>query len=185
MKALRLPSFLIRVPGLLLILGAAPAVAAEYVDDGPYAHRRSLILMAGPGATYTERISGRATASGLAAQLDLGVGLTVGYDQDEVFLLVRGSSGGGPGEELALIGGYRSVFGSESWQTFFDLGASVRPISGPWLGPRIGFGARHTLSDHFALYGGLGFTFGFGSGLRADTEVFTGLQWIIPVGSAS
>ncbi|RKH10013.1 hypothetical protein D7V97_14885 [Corallococcus sp. CA053C] len=168
----------------LLILAAAPAVAAEYVDDGPYAHRRSLILSAGPGATYTERISGDDAASGLAAQLDLGVGLTVGYDRDEVFLLVRGSTGA-PGEELALIGGYRSVFGSESWQTFFELGASVRPISGPWLGPRIGFGARHTLSDHFALYGGLGFTFGFGSGLRADTEFFTGLQWIIPVGSAS
>ena len=168
----------------LLILNAAPAVAAEYVDDGPYARRRSLILSVGPGATYTERISGDASASGLAAQLDLGVGLTVGYDRDEVFLLVRGSAGA-PGEELSLIGGYRSVFGSESWQTFFELGASVRPISGPWLGPRIGFGARHTLSDHFALYGGLGFTFGFGSGLRADTELFTGLQWIIPVGSAS
>ncbi|GMT98974.1 hypothetical protein KH5H1_30930 [Corallococcus caeni] len=174
-----LPSVLI-----LLSLAAGPAAAAEFVDDGPYARQRSLILTVGPGVTYTERISGTSAVTGLAGHLDLGVGLTVGYEGDEVFLLARGSTGR-PGEALALITGYRSVFGSESWRTFFDLGVSVRPISGPWLGPRIGFGARHTLSDHFALYGGLGFTFGFGSGLRADTELFTGLQWIIPVGSAS
>jgi hypothetical protein len=167
-----------------LILAAGPALAAEYVDDGPYAHPRLLRLSAGPGATYTERISGEGAVSGLAGQLDLGAALSVGFDQDEVFLLVRGSAGK-PGTELALISGYRSVFGSESWQTFFEISASVRPISGPWLGPRVGFGARHTLSDHFALYGGLGFTFGFGSGLRADTELFTGVQWIIPVGSTS
>jgi hypothetical protein len=173
-----------RLPAVLLILASAPAGAVEYLDDAPYAKRRSLILSAGPGAMYSERISGDTAVSGLAGHLDLGVGLTVGYSGDEVFLLVRGSTGR-PGDELALITGYRSVFGSESWATFFELGASVRPISGPWLGPRIGFGARHTLSDHFALYGGLGFTFGFGSGLRADTELFTGLQWIIPVGSAS
>ncbi|NBD12150.1 hypothetical protein [Corallococcus silvisoli] len=173
-----------RLAAVVLILAGVPAAAAEFVDDGPYARRRSLILSVGPGATYTERISGDSAVSGLAGQLDLGAALTVGYAEDQVFLLVRGSAGR-PGEELALIGGYRSVFGSESWRTFFELGASVRPISGPWLGPRIGFGASHTLSDHFALYGGLGFTFGFGSGLRADTELFTGLQWIIPVGSAS
>ncbi|WP_233591524.1 hypothetical protein [Corallococcus sp. AB011P] len=173
--------------GFLIALGlalATPAAAVEYLDDGPYARRRSLILTVGPGATYSERISGDSAVSGLAGHLDLGAAITVGYEGDEVFLLARGSTGR-PGEELALITGYRSVFGSESWRTFFDLGVSVRPISGPWLGPRIGFGARHTLSDHFALYGGLGFTFGFGSGLRADTELFTGLQWIIPVGSAS
>lgn len=171
------------VLSLPVLLCAAPTVAtaAEYVDE-PYAHRRHLSLIAGPGVTYTERLSGDRAVSGLSAHLDLGGSLSVGYGQDEVFLQVRGSTGA-PGEELALIGGFRSVFGDESWQTFLDLGATVRPFSGPWVGPRIGLGVRHMISDQLALLGGLGLTFGFGSGLRGDAEAFTGVQWIFPVGS--
>ncbi|MBJ6762360.1 hypothetical protein JGU66_16440 [Myxococcaceae bacterium JPH2] len=127
-------------------------------------------------------MSGNTAVSGLAAQLDLGASVSVGYAHDEVFLLARGSTGA-PGEEVSLVGGYRSVFGEESWQTFVDLGVTVRPFSGPWVGPRIGLGVRHLISDQLALFGGLGFTFGFGSGLRGDVEAFTGVQWMFPVGS--
>ena len=82
------------------------------------------------------------------------------------------------------MGGYRSFFGREAWQTFLDLGIGVRPFSGPWVGPRIALGLRHTFSERIAIIGGLGLTLGFGSGLRGDAEAFTGVQWIFPVGSS-
>jgi hypothetical protein len=104
----------------------------------------------------------------------------VGYDGDEVYVLIRGSA---RSLDLALGGGYRNFFGQDAWQSFFDVGVLVRPFSGPWVGPRVGLGVRHTFSERLAVFGGLGLTLGFGSGLRGDAEVFTGVQWIFPVGS--
>ncbi|MCP3137975.1 hypothetical protein [Pyxidicoccus xibeiensis] len=168
---------------LPVIMAALPAVAsaAEYVD-GPYRERRALSLLLGPGASYAELInrSDEDVESGGDVHLDLGGTRTVGYDGDEVFLMIRGSL---RGPDLSLVGGYRSYFGQDAWQSFFDLGAMIRPFSGPWVGPRIALGLRHTFSERFAVFGGLGLTLGFGSGLRADAEVFTGVQWIFPVGS--
>jgi hypothetical protein len=106
----------------------------------------------------------------------------VGYDQDEIFLLARGGLGEA-GKGGVLLGGFRSFFGREAWQTFFEVGASVRLFSGTWLGPRLGFGLRHTLSDQLSFYGGLGLSLGFGSGMRVDAEAFTGLQWSFQIGS--
>ncbi|AGC45175.1 hypothetical protein MYSTI_03869 [Myxococcus stipitatus DSM 14675] len=154
------------------------ARAAEYVDS-PYRERWAFSLILGPGASYTEFIDreDEDSVKGLDALLDVGASLTVGHDGDEVFVVIRGSA---REPDLSLIAGYRSVFGLESWQSFVDLAAVVRPFSGPWLGPRVALGLRHTFSERFALYGGLGLTLGFGSGLRADAEAFTGLQWIFP-----
>ncbi|WP_241758201.1 hypothetical protein [Myxococcus landrumensis] len=162
----------------------SPGVAwsAEYVDS-PYRERRAVSLILGPGASYTEFIDRKDEDSvkGLDALLDVGASLTVGNEGDEVFVVIRGSA---REPDLSLIAGYRSVFGLESWQSFVDLAAVVRPFSGPWLGPRVALGLRHTFSERFAVYGGLGLTLGFGSGLRADAEAFTGLQWIFPVGGS-
>ncbi|WP_338866560.1 hypothetical protein [Myxococcus stipitatus] len=163
---------------------ASPGVAraAEYVDS-PYRDRQAFSLILGPGASYTEFIdrSDEDSVKGLDALLDVGASLTVGHEGDEVFVLIRGSV---REPDLSLIAGYRNVFGLEAWQSFVDLSVVVRPFSGPWLGPRVALGLRHTFSEWFAVYGGLGLTLGFGSGLRADAEAFTGLQWIFPVGGS-
>lgn len=165
-------------PLLLILLLAAPTVArAQYYEE-----HRAVSLLAGPGLGYTNTLSGDRARTGPGVLLDVGGSLTVGYEQDEVFLLVRAGLGEA-GKGGVLLGGFRSVFGREEWQTFFDVGATVRLFSGTWVGPRLGFGLRRTLSDHLSLYGGLGLALGFGSGMRADAEAFTGLQWSFPIGS--
>jgi hypothetical protein len=165
-------------PLLLILLLAAPTlVRAQYYEE-----RRAVSLMAGPGLGYTAVISGDQAKTGPGLLLDVGGSLTVGYDQDELFLLARAGLGEA-GKGGVLLGGFRSFFGRDAWQTFFDLGASVRLFSGTWVGPRLGFGLRHTLSDQLSFYGGLGLSLGFGSGLRVDAEALTGLQWSFPIGS--
>lgn len=165
-------------PLLLILLLAAPTLArAQYYEE-----RRAVSLLVGPGVGYTTAISGEAARTGLGVILDVGGSLTVGYDQDEIFLLARGGLGEA-GKGGVLIGGFRSFFGREAWQTFFDLSAAVRLFSGTWGGPRLGFGLRRTLSDQLSLYAGLGLSLGFGSGMRVDAEAFTGLQWSLPIGS--
>ncbi|MFP2906874.1 hypothetical protein ACLESD_17875 [Pyxidicoccus sp. 3LFB2] len=163
-------------------VGLSPeARAAEPVNAPYYEDRRALSLILGPGAAYTEYIDrGDDDAeSGGDAHLDVAGTRTVGYDGDEVFVLIRG---GLRGPELSVGGGYRNYFGVDAWQSFFDAGVMIRPFSGPWVGPRIAFGVRHTFSERLAVLGGLGLTLGFGSGLRGDAEAFTGVQWIFPVG---
>ncbi len=163
---------------LLILLLAAPTLArAQYYEE-----RSAVSLLAGPGLGYTTGISGGKAETGPGVFLDLGGSLTVGYDQDEIFLLARGGLGEA-GEGGVLLGGFRSFFGREAWQTFFDLGAAVRLFSGTWVGPRLGFGLRHTLSDQLSFYGGLGLSLGFGSGMRMDAEAFTGLQWSFQIKS--
>ncbi len=163
------------------VLLPVAASAAEYVDT-PYAERRAFSLFLGPGAAYTESIDQAESKAvkGGDAHLDLGASHTVGYDGDEVFVLIRG---GLRGPDLSVAGGYRSFFGDGAWQTFYDLGLLIRPFSGPWLGPRVALGARHTFSDQLAVFGGLGLSLGFIAGLRGDAEAFTGVQWIFPAGS--
>lgn len=163
---------------LLLLLLIAPALASAQT----YEQHRSLSLLAGPGFGYTSAITGSEARTGPGGFLDLGGSLTVGDDRDELFLLIRAGVGEA-GRGAMLIGGYRSFFGQDEWQTFFDLGATVRLFSGTWAGPRIGLGLRRTLSDRLSLYGGLGLTLGFGSGMRVDTEASIGLQWSFPIGS--
>lgn len=160
----------------------ASALAAEPAGLPYYEERRALSLILGPGASYTEFIDrgDDDAVSGGDAHLDLGGSRTVGYDGDELFVLIRGSL---RGPDLSLVGGYRNFFGTDAWQSFFDLSAVIRPFSGPWVGPRVAFGLRHTFSERLAVYGGLGVTLGFGAGLRGDAEAFTGVQWIFPVGS--
>ena len=53
----------------------------------------------------------------------------MGDGPDEVFLLPRRRVGEA-GQGSVMIGGYRSFFGQDEWQTFFDLGATVRLFSG-------------------------------------------------------
>ncbi len=163
---------------LLSLMLAAPSLArAQYYEE-----HRALSLMAGPGLGYTNAIRGERAETGPGVFLDMGGSYTVGYDQDELFLLARGGFGEA-GKGGVLIGSFRSFFGRDAWQTFFDLGATLRLFSGTWLGPRLGFGLRHTLSDQLSLYGGLGLSLGFGSGMRVDAEAFTGLQWSFQIGS--
>ncbi|WP_141618164.1 hypothetical protein [Myxococcus sp. AB036A] len=163
------------------VLLPAAAGAAEFVD-APYAERRAFSLILGPGASYTESIdrSESDAKHGGDAHLDLGGSRTVGYDGDEVFVVIRGSL---RGPDLSMAGGFRNFYGDGSWQTFYDLGLLIRPFSGPWLGPRVALGVRHTFSERLAVFGGLGLSLGFGAGLRGDAEAFTGVQWIFPVGS--
>ncbi|MFP2959883.1 hypothetical protein ACLEPN_19135 [Myxococcus sp. 1LA] len=173
-----------RIHGLIstcaVILPTA-AGAVEYVDT-PYADRRAFSLILGPGASYTESIdrSEDDAEKGGDVHLDLGASRTVGYDGDEVFVVIRG---GLRGPDLSVAGGFRNFYGDGSWQTFYDLGLLIRPFSGPWLGPRVALGLRHTFSERLAIFGGLGLSLGFGAGLRGDAEAFTGVQWIFPVGS--
>jgi hypothetical protein len=165
-------------PLLLILLLAVPTVArAQYYEE-----HRAVSLLAGPGLGYTNSLRGDQARTGPGVLLDVGGSLTVGYDQDEVFLLIRAGLGEA-GKGGVLLGGFRSFFGREQWQTFFDVGASVRLFSGTWVGPRLGFGLRRTLSDQLSIYGGLGLSLGFGSGMRVDAEAFTGLQWSFPIGS--
>lgn len=161
----------------LLLLSLPTLARAQYYEE-----RRAVGLLGGAGGGFTAAIRGNEARTGPGLFLDAGASLTVGNDGDELFLLARGSTGKA-GTEAVLLGGFRSFFGHEDWQTFFDLGASVRLFSGTWAGPRLGFGVRHTLSDRLSLYGGLGLSLGFGSGLRADAEAFTGLQWSFPIGN--
>ncbi|WP_224370019.1 hypothetical protein [Hyalangium versicolor] len=163
---------------LLIVLLTVPTLArAQY-----YEQHRALSLLAGPGAGYTNAIQGDRAKTGPGVFLDLGGSLTVGDDRDELFLLIRGGLGEA-GRGAVLISGFRSFFGHDEWQSFFDLSAAVRLFSGTWVGPRIGFGLRRTLSDRLSLYGGLGLSLGFGSGMRVDTEASFGLQWSFPIGS--
>ncbi|SES80170.1 hypothetical protein [Stigmatella erecta] len=156
--------------GLGLLLAAPPA-SAQY-----YESRQSMSLLGGTGLGYSDVIRSQRGDTGVGGFLELGGSLTVGDDLDEVFLMTRGVLGPSGGEAV-LHGGYRNLFGDEEWQSFVDLGASVRLFSGTYAGPRLGFGARRTLSDQLSLYGGFGLSLGFGSGLRWDAEAFTGLQW--------
>jgi hypothetical protein len=167
-------------PLLLSLLLAAPVIAQAQ----DYEHPRALSLLVGPGLGYTNAISGsrEMALTGPGLLLDVGGSLTVGDDQDEVFLVARGGLGEA-GRGGVLFGGFRSVFGRDEWQSFFDLGATVRLFSGTWAGPRLGFGLRRTLSDRLSLYGGLGLSLGFGSGMRVDTEASIGLQWSFPIRS--
>jgi hypothetical protein len=161
---------------LLILLLTAPALArAQYYEE-----HRSLSLLGGASGSYTTAISGNKAESGPGVFLELGGSMTVGDDRDEVVLMIRGGAGQA-GTEGVVQGGFRSLFGDEEWQTFFDLGAQVRLFSGTWAGPRVGFGLRHALSDQLSLYGGFGLSLGFGSGLRMDAEAFTGLQWSFPI----
>jgi hypothetical protein len=163
---------------LLILLLAAPALShAQY-----YEQRRALSLLAGPSAGYTTFIQDAKAGAGLGGFFDLGGSLTVGDDRDEVLIMLRGGAGQG-GVEGVVQGGYRSIFGDDDWQTFFDVGAALRLFSGTWAGPRVGFGVRHALSDQLSVYGGFGLSLGFGSGLRMDAEAFTGLQWSFLINS--
>ena len=163
---------------LLLLLLTAPALArAQYYED-----RDSLSLLGGASAGYTTAIRGQKAEAGLGAFLELGGGMTVGDDRDEVVLMLRGGAGQA-GTEGVVQGSFRSVFGDDDWQSFFDLGAQLRLFSGTWAGPRVGFGLRHALSDQLFIYGGFGLSLGFGSGLRMDAEAFTGLQWSFLINS--
>ena len=172
----REPESLVRTLLLILLLTAPTLARAQYYEE-----HRAVSLMAGPGLGYTNSIRGSQAQTGAGLLLDVGGSLTVGYEQDELFLLARG--GFGPaGKGGVLLGGFRGFFGSDEWQSFFDVGATVRLFSGTWAGPRLGFGLRRTLSDRLSLYGGFGLSLGFGSGLRIDAEASTGLQWSFPIG---
>jgi hypothetical protein len=160
----------VRWLGLVLLL-AAPRAHGQY-----YESRQAMSLLGGTGLGYSDLIRSQRGETGVGGFLEIGGSLTVGDDLDEVFLMTRAGLGPAGGEGV-LLGGYRSLFGDEEWQTFVDLGAAVRLFSGTYAGPRLGFGARHTLSDQLSLYGGFGLSLGFGSGLRWDAEAFTGLQW--------
>lgn len=164
----------------LILTLTAPILAQAQTPYDPYPTHRAIGLLVGPGLGYTEAFRGETAESGLTGHLDVGATLTVGYDRNELLLLVRPSAGRS-GFSLGLIATYRSFFGDEGLQTFVDLGVVGRLFSGAWAGPRLGLGLRHALSENVFVLGGLGLSVGFGSGLRLDAEGFTGLQWSFPL----
>src|SRR5687767_7938217 len=110
---------------LLLLLLTAPALArAQYYED-----RDSLSLLGGASLGYTSAIRDQNAEAGPGVFLDLGGSLTVGDDRDELVLMIRGGTGQA-GTEGVVQGGFRSIFGDDDWQTFFDLGAQLRLFSG-------------------------------------------------------
>jgi hypothetical protein len=163
---------------LSLLIATLPSVAlAEgWSYSTPRAPRRTPALLAGPVLTYEEGLGTQQVRRGTAGHLELGGSLPVGYEENELFLMVR-AGGGAPGFGLSAYGGFRSVFGREEWQTFVDLGAAVHVQPDFWVGPRVGLGVRCSLSETFSLYGGLGAQLGFGSGLRLGVELNTGVRW--------
>ncbi|XXF75038.1 hypothetical protein P2318_18375 [Myxococcaceae bacterium GXIMD 01537] len=169
------------LPLILTLL--APILAAAREAPAPYEYypeRRSVSLLVGPGLGYTDKLRGEDSDRGVSAHLDVGASITVGYDRSELFFLARPSVGA-PGFSLGLIASHRSFYGDESLSTFVDIGVAARLFSGAWVGPRIGFGLHHALSERVAVLGGLGLSLGFGSGLRLDAEAFTALQWRFPI----
>jgi hypothetical protein len=162
---------------LSLLIAALPALAlAEGRTSPPRAPRRTPALLVGPVLTYTESLRSEQLRRGLSGLLELGGSLPVGYEENELFLMAR-AGGGAPGFGLSVYGGFRSVFGQEEWQTYADLGAAVHVRPGLWVGPRVGLGVRRSLTETLSLYGGLGGQLGFGSGLRLDVELCTGVRW--------
>ena len=167
------------IPTLILTL-CTPILAEAQIPADPYPSHQAIGLLVGPGLGYTEAFRGEAVDSGLTGHLDLGATFTVGYDRNEVLFLARPSTGT-PDFSLGLIATYRSFFGDEGLQTFVDFGVVGRLFSGAWVGPRLGFGLRHALSENVYVLGGLGLSVGFGSGLRLDAEGFSGVQWTFPL----
>ncbi len=163
-----------RLP-LLFLLAALPALAQARLTP-PTAPRRTPALLLGPVLTYTESFDSEQLRRGLSGHVELGGSLPVGYEDNELFLMAR-VGGGAPGFSLAVHGGFRSVFTLEEWQTYTDLEAVVLMRPRFWVGPRVGLGVRRTLNETLSLYGGLGAQLGFGSGLRFDIELSTGLRW--------
>lgn len=166
--------------GLILTLAAPIQAEAQTPYTEPYPTHRAIGLLVGPGLGYTEAFRGDTEESGLTGHLDLGASFTVGDDRNEFLLLARPGVGGS-GFSLGLIATYRNFFGHEGLQTFVDLGVVGRLFSGAWVGPRLGFGLRHALSENVFVLGGLGLSVGFGSGLRLDAEGYTGVQWTFPL----
>ncbi|WP_257446904.1 hypothetical protein [Archangium lipolyticum] len=160
---------------LLLLLTALPALGQTRVTT-PTSHHRTPALLLGPVLTYTESFGSDQLRRGLSGHVELGGSLPVGYEDNELFLLARVGAGT-PGFSLAAHGGFRSVFTLEEWQTYTELGAIVHARPRFWVGPRVGLGVRRTLTETLSVYGGAGAQLGFGSGLRFDIEVSSGLRW--------
>ncbi|HEX8437480.1 hypothetical protein [Archangium sp.] len=162
-----------RLP-LTLLIAMLPTLVLAREWDGTPRHVPSLLV--GPVATYTELVGPERARRGIAGHLELGGSVPVGYEENELFFLAR-AGGGTPGLSLTVHGGFRSVFGEDEWQTYADLGAAVHLRPELWAGPRVGVGVRRALNETFTFYGGLGGGLGFGSGLRLDVELSTGLRW--------
>ncbi len=158
---------------LTILPGATFAQARE-----PYTPSRGPALTLGLVGTYTEGIRSSAFLGGVGGHLELGASFPVGYEENELFLAARAGRLRG-GTSLGLHGGLRSVFGREAWQTFTELGVVIHARPEVWGGVRLGLGVRHALSESFSLYGGVGGQLGFGSGLRLDVEMLTGLRWAL------
>ncbi|WNG47938.1 hypothetical protein F0U60_30210 [Archangium minus] len=162
---------------LSLLLSTLPALALAETWTTPSRPRRTVALQAGPALTYTEGFQGTQLRRGLSGLLELGMSVPMGYEEDELFLLARAGRGA-PGINLSAHVGWRSVFeGTDVWRSYAELGAGVHLRPDFWVGPRLGLGVRRTLSERFSLYGGLGTQLGFGSGLRLDVELCTGVRW--------
>ncbi|HSP80302.1 MAG TPA: hypothetical protein VLQ93_17345 [Myxococcaceae bacterium] len=165
-----------RVP-LALLLTLLPGTTLAQARE-PYTPSRGPALRVGLVGTYTEGVSSWGRLRGAGGHLELGASFPVGYEENELFVMARAGLGGG-GTSLGVHGGLRSVFGREAWQTFTELGVVIHARPGVWGGPRLGLGVRHALSESFSLYGGVGGQLGFGSGLRLDVEILTGLRWAL------
>ncbi|QRN93311.1 hypothetical protein JRI60_29425 [Archangium violaceum] len=140
------------------------------------AQARNPALLLGPVLTYTEGFDSEQLRRGLSGHVEIGGSLPVGYEDNELFLLARAGAGA-PGFSLGAHGGFRSVFTLEEWQTYTDLGVMVHARPHFWIGPRVGVGVRRALTETLSIYGGAGAQLGFGSGLRFDIEVSSGLRW--------
>jgi hypothetical protein len=161
---------------LPFLVATLPTLVLAETGPTPRASRRTPALLAGPVLTYTEGL-GEKPWRGVSGHLELGGSLPVGYEENELFLMAR-AGGGAPGFSLLAHGGLRSVFeGQDGWRTFVDLGAVVHVRPDFWAGPRVGVGVRRTLTERLSLQVGLGGQLGFGSGLRMDIELSTGVRW--------
>jgi hypothetical protein len=159
---------------LSLLIALLPTLALAQTWTRPPTRGPALLL--GPVLTYTELVGSTAAQRGLSGHVELGGSIPVGYEENELFLLAR-VGGGAPGLSLGAHGGFRSVFELEEWQSYVELGVGMHVLPRVWAGPRVGLGVRRALNAHLTLYGGLGGQLGFGSGLRLDVEVSTGLRW--------
>ena len=156
----------------LVVCGSLCSSAA--LADERFDHRGAVGLLVGAGLEHYDVVGG-VGGGGLLLDADLGATYAVGYNGNELTLLLRGGFLG-PHLDAMIAFGYRGYFGRERIKTFVDFGLSAHSMPLVTLGPRVGFGVQYELSEVVGFYFGTAAQLGFSSVIRFDAELLAGVQ---------